>query len=156
MSTAIILCTFCVSAFMIWSSLQSNLAYVVISDAVLDKWKAERPNLIIIELLPKAAERTFGRVGDCLEVPHHELASLLCWIPRRSTVVICQPLRTDRFDRRIEAALLRAAIDTVYMLDAREYVKLEERDGRNLRPIQFTPGEYPKNQLFDTRARENT
>jgi hypothetical protein len=145
MSMAIILCTFCVSAFVIWSSLQSNLAYVVISNAVLDRWKAERPNLIVIELLSKAAERTFGGVRDSLEVPHHELASLLYWIPRRSTVVICHPLRIDRFDPRIEAALLRAAIDTVYFLDLRENARLQERRGRNPYPPRLTADERHNN-----------
>lgn len=134
MNTAIILCTLCVSAFVIWCSLQSNLVYAVISEDVLDRWKAERPNLIIIEVLSKAAERGFGGVPDSLKVPHHELASVLGWIPRRSTVVMCHQSHIDRFEERIEAALLRAAIDTVYLLDVRECSRLEKISRRYLHP----------------------
>jgi hypothetical protein len=145
MNTAIILCTLCVSVFVIWSSLQSNLVYIVISDTVLDKWRIECPNLIIIKVLPKAAERSLSGVADSLEVPPHELASLLCWIPHGSTVVICHQLHIYRFDDRIEAALLRAAIDTVYLLDIREYARLKDQSARDLHPPRLAPGQVHDN-----------
>lgn len=145
MITTLLLYCVCACAFIIWCSLQTNLAYVVISNAVLNKWKIERENLIVIELFSKGTEPGHGCVSDSLEVSEHELAGLLGWIPRRSTVVFCRRLHIDHFDGRVEAALLRAAIDAVYLLDVREYSRLKGICGRNVHPPPLAHGRRDNN-----------
>jgi hypothetical protein len=132
MAVAIMLYSVWASVFTIWCSLQTNLDYVMISDTLLHKWQSERENLIVIDLLPKAKERVDGGALDSLEVSEHELVGLLQWIPPKSMLVVCHVVHMDRFGRRIEEALLRAAIDTVYLLDAREYYLFKADSRRNL------------------------
>jgi rhodanese-related sulfurtransferase len=117
MATALILYSVCASAFVIWCSLRTNLAYKVISDAALNKWKIERPNLIVFDLLTESEEQPVGSVPDALEIRDRELAELLQWIPRKSTVVFCHRLHSHHLDAHAEEALLRAAIDVVYLLE---------------------------------------
>ena len=131
MGAAVVLYVLWALVFTIWCSLQKNFGYVVISDARLHRWKIERENILIIDLLPKGKKQVADSVLDTLEVSEHELVGLLRWIPPQSTIVFCQRVQIDHFDGRIEEALLRAAIDTVYLLDAREYYLFK---GRSRKP----------------------
>jgi rhodanese-related sulfurtransferase len=133
MATAVILCSVCVSAFMIWCSLQTNLTYVVISERLLHKWEIERENLIVIDIRPRAPKWAHGSIPDSLQASEHELASLLRWIPPKSTVVFCPGTHVGRFDREIEEALFRAAIDSVYLLDLREQFDPVESRSKSMR-----------------------
>jgi hypothetical protein len=135
MDTAIICYSVCASVFMIWCSLQTNLAYVVISDTLLNRWKIERQNLIVIDLFPEATGWVRGGAPDSLQVSEHALASLLQWIPPPTTVVFCHRIHIDHFDGKIEETLFRAAIDTVYLLEARESSLSNELSRRNLHPL---------------------
>lgn len=135
MEVAIMLYSVWASAFTIWCSLQTNLDYVMISDTLLHKWQSERENLIVIDLLTKAKERVDGGALDSVEVSEHELVGLLQWIPPKSTLVVCHVVHIDRFGRRIEEALFRAAIDTVYLLDAHEYYLFKTHSRRNLHSL---------------------
>ncbi|MGA7623030.1 MAG: hypothetical protein WB630_17580 [Candidatus Acidiferrales bacterium] len=117
MATVIVLYSVCACAFIVWCSLQSNLAYRVITDRALNKWKTERENLIVINLFTESDGPRYRSVDDALEIQEQELAGLLQWIPRKSTLVFCHRMHIQHFDERVEEALLRAAIDTVYLLD---------------------------------------
>jgi hypothetical protein len=133
MATAVILCSVCISAFMIWCSLQTNLTYVVISERLLHKWEIERENLIVIHVLPRATKWAHGRVPDSLQASEHELAGLLRWIPPDSTVVFCPETDVGRFGREIEETLFRAAIDIVYLLEVRAQIDLVESRSKSVR-----------------------
>jgi hypothetical protein len=132
MATALIISVVvCARVCTIWCSLQTNLAYVAISDDLLQKWEVDRQNLIVISLVPEAIGQTH-RDPDWLEASIDELPHLLRWIPPESTVVFCQAMHISQFDSEIEKILSRAAIDTVYLLDVGEGLPVK----RFYRPIR--------------------
>jgi hypothetical protein len=115
----------CASALLIWCSVRTNLSYVAISHAELNIWRIARQNLIVIDLVPKSTGWHYRRTFDSLEVSEVELAGVLRWLPPNSTVVVCHRVDVHHFDGQIEETLLRAFIDTVYLLDVRKGARLQ-------------------------------
>jgi hypothetical protein len=115
----------CASALLIWCSVRTNLSYVAISHAELNIWRIARQNLIVIDLVPKSTGWHYRRTLDSLEVSEGELAGVLRWLPPKSTVVVCHRVDVNHFDGQIEETLLRAFIDTVYLLDVRKGARLQ-------------------------------
>jgi hypothetical protein len=140
-ATALFIYLVCASLAAIWCSLQTNIAYVPISNELLQKWKIERSNLIVISLLPKPISRSRRTTYDPLEVSVPQLPGLLRWIPPQSTVVFSHAVPLNRFEREVEEVLLRAAIDTVYLLDAREQLPLREFPGDHGQPLARHSGD---------------
>jgi hypothetical protein len=127
----------CASVFLIWCSVRTNLAYIVISEAELSQWRIERQNLVIIDLSPKAMAWLHGSVPNSLDVSERELASLLQWLPPQSTLVFCHRVHINHFDQQIEETLFRAAIDTVYVLDVRESPSVQKALRNKSASLQF-------------------
>jgi hypothetical protein len=109
----------CVTAVAIWCSFhnsENSIAYVELSKTVLEKWKIERQDLIVIDVFPRTTPYVHSGLANSLRISEEELAGLLSWIPSKSTVVLCYRMRIAHFGAQIEQALSCAGINTVYFL----------------------------------------
>jgi rhodanese-related sulfurtransferase len=95
-----------------------RLDYIVISPALLSEWQAHQSNLIIIDLRARAdSGRDRDAIPGALIVPRGALATVLGWIPAGTRLVFYERGRVDHFDPTVEATLLGAGINAVYLLD---------------------------------------
>jgi rhodanese-related sulfurtransferase len=84
----------------------------------LSEWEGQQSNLIVIDLRAKTDHgRDPDAISGALSIPLGLLATQLRWIPPGTRLVFYEQDRVDHFDRAVEATLLGAGIDAVYVLD---------------------------------------
>lgn len=89
----------------------------MISIDLLNKWTANRQNLIIIDVRARGVRRPpHETIPEALNVPASELPSLLRWLPPQTILVFCCQGEIHRFDGQLEKLLSQAEINTIYLL----------------------------------------
>ena len=88
-----------------------RVQYVGISMATLKDLRRTREDLIVVNL----GVSKYPMVSEALRVPAEELKGFLCWVPHRSTLVLCGWNETGICRDEIEMSLLRLGIQSVYL-----------------------------------------
>jgi rhodanese-related sulfurtransferase len=92
--------------------------YIVISPALLSEWEAQQSNLMIIDLRAKTDRgRDPDAISGSLSIPVGALAAQLRWIPAATRLVFYGQEQVNHFNAAVEATLLGAGINAVYLLD---------------------------------------
>jgi rhodanese-related sulfurtransferase len=92
--------------------------YIVISPALLSEWEAQQSNLMIIDLRAKTDRgRDSDAISGSLRIPVGALATQFRWIPAATRLVFYGQEQVNHLNAAVEATLLDAGINAVYLLD---------------------------------------